>query len=180
MTARCRKHLPSHATVIWAVLSFDRAVTESCGFLFRRRHLPRINSCPDWGNNNNNLIDNIIINNRSSFEFNRKSHRSDSSYSLEMTEPLPETAIYPITTQEESERLVRSWGFNHVFTWSDGRYAIYHTYMPILYMLYIAVTNSIYIQQCPLPSPFPRQHNHPSHPSRNHDHHLPRGQQELV
>ncbi|KAJ5624294.1 hypothetical protein N7510_000603 [Penicillium lagena] len=29
---------------------------------------------------------------------------------------------YPIGTAAESERLVRSWGFRHVFTWEDGRY----------------------------------------------------------
>ncbi|CAL5866108.1 uncharacterized protein PFLUO_LOCUS315 [Penicillium psychrofluorescens] len=27
---------------------------------------------------------------------------------------------YPIGTAAESERLVRSWGFRHVFTWEDG------------------------------------------------------------
>lgn len=30
--------------------------------------------------------------------------------------------IYPVGTRSESERLVRDWGFRHVFTWSDGRY----------------------------------------------------------
>lgn len=30
---------------------------------------------------------------------------------------------YTIGTPSESERLVRDWGFKHVFTWSDGRYA---------------------------------------------------------
>lgn len=29
---------------------------------------------------------------------------------------------YQIGTPSESEQLVRSWGFKHVFTWSDGRY----------------------------------------------------------
>lgn len=28
---------------------------------------------------------------------------------------------YPIGSRAESERLVREWGFQHVFTWSDGR-----------------------------------------------------------
>ncbi|KAJ5692211.1 hypothetical protein N7462_001634 [Penicillium macrosclerotiorum] len=28
---------------------------------------------------------------------------------------------YPIGTRSESERLVKEWGFRHVFTWSDGR-----------------------------------------------------------
>jgi hypothetical protein len=28
---------------------------------------------------------------------------------------------YPIGTRAESERLVRDWGFQHVYTWSDGR-----------------------------------------------------------
>lgn len=32
------------------------------------------------------------------------------------------TEKYPIGTRSESERLVRDWGFRHVFTWSDGRY----------------------------------------------------------
>lgn len=32
------------------------------------------------------------------------------------------TENYPIGTRAESERLVRDWGFRHVFTWSDGRY----------------------------------------------------------
>ncbi|OKP11462.1 hypothetical protein PENSUB_2948 [Penicillium subrubescens] len=27
---------------------------------------------------------------------------------------------YPIGTRAESERLVRDWGFRHVYTWSDG------------------------------------------------------------
>lgn len=31
---------------------------------------------------------------------------------------------YPIGTRSESERLVRDWGFRHVFTWSDGRYVV--------------------------------------------------------
>lgn len=29
---------------------------------------------------------------------------------------------YPISSRSESERLVKNWGFRHVFTWSDGRY----------------------------------------------------------
>jgi hypothetical protein len=29
---------------------------------------------------------------------------------------------YPIGTRAESERLVREWGFRHIFTWTDGRY----------------------------------------------------------
>ncbi|KAJ5538057.1 hypothetical protein N7494_007536 [Penicillium frequentans] len=37
---------------------------------------------------------------------------------------------YPIGTRSESERLVREWGFQHVFTWSDGSNAYYspHTH----------------------------------------------------
>lgn len=33
---------------------------------------------------------------------------------------------YPIGSRSESERLVQDWGFRHVFTWSDGRYAFPH------------------------------------------------------
>lgn len=29
---------------------------------------------------------------------------------------------YPTGTRAESERLVREWGFRHIFTWTDGRY----------------------------------------------------------
>ena len=29
---------------------------------------------------------------------------------------------YTIGSRSESERLVRDWGFRHVFTWADGRY----------------------------------------------------------
>ncbi|KAJ5233718.1 uncharacterized protein N7469_005484 [Penicillium citrinum] len=38
--------------------------------------------------------------------------------------------IYPVGTRSESERLVRDWGFRHVFTWSDGSNAYYapHTH----------------------------------------------------
>lgn len=32
------------------------------------------------------------------------------------------TETYQIGTRPESERLVREWGFSHVFTWSDGRH----------------------------------------------------------
>jgi hypothetical protein len=32
------------------------------------------------------------------------------------------TEKYPIGTRAESERLVRDWGFRHVYTWSDGRF----------------------------------------------------------
>ncbi|KAJ5460101.1 uncharacterized protein N7458_001653 [Penicillium daleae] len=32
------------------------------------------------------------------------------------------TENYPIGTRAESERLVRDWGFQHVYTWSDGRF----------------------------------------------------------
>lgn len=28
---------------------------------------------------------------------------------------------YPIGTRKECERLVKDWGFKHVFTWADGR-----------------------------------------------------------
>lgn len=31
---------------------------------------------------------------------------------------------YPIGTRGECERLVRQWGFQQVFTWSDGRFLI--------------------------------------------------------
>lgn len=31
---------------------------------------------------------------------------------------------YPIGTRAECERLVKDWGFQHVFTWSDGRYVV--------------------------------------------------------
>lgn len=30
---------------------------------------------------------------------------------------------YPIGTRSECERLVKDWGFRHVFTWADGRCA---------------------------------------------------------
>lgn len=29
---------------------------------------------------------------------------------------------YPIGSRAESERLVREWGFQNVYTWSDGRF----------------------------------------------------------
>jgi hypothetical protein len=29
---------------------------------------------------------------------------------------------YPIKSRSDDERLVREWGFKHVFTWTDGRY----------------------------------------------------------
>ncbi|CAG7971791.1 unnamed protein product [Penicillium olsonii] len=29
---------------------------------------------------------------------------------------------YPIGTRSESEELVRQWGFQHIFTWTDGGY----------------------------------------------------------
>jgi hypothetical protein len=32
------------------------------------------------------------------------------------------TEKYPIGTRAESERLVRDWGFRHVYTWSDRRF----------------------------------------------------------
>lgn len=32
------------------------------------------------------------------------------------------TEKYPIGTHAESERLVREWGFQRVFTWTDGGY----------------------------------------------------------
>lgn len=32
------------------------------------------------------------------------------------------TEKYPIGTRAESERLVREWGFQRVFTWADGGY----------------------------------------------------------
>lgn len=32
------------------------------------------------------------------------------------------TEKYPIATRAESERLVREWGFQRVFTWTDGAY----------------------------------------------------------
>lgn len=32
------------------------------------------------------------------------------------------TEKYPTGTRAESERLVREWGFRHIFTWTDGRY----------------------------------------------------------
>lgn len=32
------------------------------------------------------------------------------------------TQNYPTGTRVESERLVREWGFRHIFTWTDGRY----------------------------------------------------------
>ncbi|KAJ5377705.1 uncharacterized protein N7496_005114 [Penicillium cataractarum] len=32
---------------------------------------------------------------------------------------------YPIGSRAESERLVRKWGFQHVYTWSDGRNGYY-------------------------------------------------------
>ncbi|PYI19708.1 hypothetical protein BO86DRAFT_31085 [Aspergillus japonicus CBS 114.51] len=37
----------------------------------------------------------------------------------------PEHETYPIGSRKECERLVRDWGFNHVFTWSDGSNAHY-------------------------------------------------------
>ncbi|CEL07266.1 hypothetical protein ASPCAL10429 [Aspergillus calidoustus] len=37
---------------------------------------------------------------------------------------------YPIGTRSECERLVKDWGFRHVFTWTDGSNAYYppHTH----------------------------------------------------
>lgn len=35
---------------------------------------------------------------------------------------------YPIGSRGECERLVRDWGFRHVFTWADGRYAQIQSY----------------------------------------------------
>lgn len=32
------------------------------------------------------------------------------------------TQTYPIKSRRDDERLVREWGFKHVFTWTDGRY----------------------------------------------------------
>ncbi|BCS03281.1 uncharacterized protein AKAW2_70159S [Aspergillus luchuensis] len=32
---------------------------------------------------------------------------------------------YPIGTRKECERLVKDWGFKHVFTWADGSNAHY-------------------------------------------------------
>ncbi|KAG2413858.1 hypothetical protein HFD88_003047 [Aspergillus terreus] len=32
---------------------------------------------------------------------------------------------YPIGTRSECERLVKDWGFRHVFTWADGSNAYY-------------------------------------------------------
>jgi len=31
------------------------------------------------------------------------------------------TEKYEIGTRAECERMVREWGFSHVFTWTDGR-----------------------------------------------------------
>ncbi|BDD63483.1 hypothetical protein MAP00_008367 [Monascus purpureus] len=42
-----------------------------------------------------------------------------------MAESASERPTYPITSRAESERLVESWGFSHVFTWTDGRNAYY-------------------------------------------------------
>lgn len=42
------------------------------------------------------------------------------------------TGKYPIGTRAESERLVRDWGFQHVYTWSDGRYVSLSTDIPRL------------------------------------------------
>ncbi|KAE8321542.1 hypothetical protein BDV39DRAFT_11166 [Aspergillus sergii] len=38
---------------------------------------------------------------------------------------MTETQTYPIGTRSECERLVRDWGFRHIFTWSDGSNAYY-------------------------------------------------------
>ncbi|KOS47486.1 hypothetical protein ACN38_g1600 [Penicillium nordicum] len=35
------------------------------------------------------------------------------------------TEKYPTGTRAESERLVREWGFRHIFTWTDGSNAYY-------------------------------------------------------
>ncbi|KAJ5510646.1 hypothetical protein PEX1_015030 [Penicillium expansum] len=35
------------------------------------------------------------------------------------------TQNYPTGTRVESERLVREWGFRHIFTWTDGSNAHY-------------------------------------------------------
>ncbi|PYH41938.1 uncharacterized protein BP01DRAFT_326539 [Aspergillus saccharolyticus JOP 1030-1] len=37
----------------------------------------------------------------------------------------PESQSYPIGSPKECERMVRDWGFSHVFTWSDGSNAHY-------------------------------------------------------
>ncbi|KAF7717246.1 RmlC-like cupin domain-containing protein [Penicillium ucsense] len=34
-------------------------------------------------------------------------------------------ATYPIGTRAETERLVKDWGFHHVFTWTDGSKGYY-------------------------------------------------------
>lgn len=39
---------------------------------------------------------------------------------------------YPIKSRSDDERLVREWGFKHVFTWTDGRY--YHL-LPLHFLL---------------------------------------------
>ena len=45
----------------------------------------------------------------------RKKHLHGSEYYIATM-----AESYPIGTRAESERLVRDWGFDHVFTWSDG------------------------------------------------------------
>jgi hypothetical protein len=39
------------------------------------------------------------------------------------------TEKYPTGTRTESERLVREWGFRHIFTWTDQRYVQAHEYL---------------------------------------------------
>jgi hypothetical protein len=42
---------------------------------------------------------------------------------------------YPIGNRSESERLVRDWGFKHVFTWSDGRHVDIFDYL-VVHVMY--------------------------------------------
>ena len=41
---------------------------------------------------------------------------------LQRESPQIMTQTYPIKSRSDDERLVREWGFKHVFTWTDGRY----------------------------------------------------------
>lgn len=74
----------------------------------------------------------------------------------------------PPPPQSNPETQVRSWGFSHVFTWTDGTNArIYPPFKPHLTL-----------QSERLPSTLPLRPNHAPHPLRPTHHRLPRRRQQ--
>ncbi len=52
------------------------------------------------------------------------------------------TEKYPIGTHAESERLVREWGFQRVFTWADGGYVSLRFLIDVESLLIILETHT--------------------------------------